>query len=159
MHGLCVLWWVQQKHVSVAAVAAIPGAGDLLVTVLGAAEGCVLPVLVQVRHAAAHGRRDRRSVSGFGPGGVLGAEHRKRRACPGALFRVAGLPPPLSSGRPNDDTRLFIQSRTLRNQPIQREGCTNSLFATDDPNDAVRGKRRIRGCLVALEAYRGYRLT
>ena len=24
MHGLYVLWWVQQKHVSVSAVAAIP---------------------------------------------------------------------------------------------------------------------------------------
>jgi MFS family permease len=34
MHGLYVLWWVQQKHVSVAAVAAILAAGDLFVTVL-----------------------------------------------------------------------------------------------------------------------------
>ncbi|HEX7136937.1 MAG TPA: MFS transporter, partial [Vicinamibacterales bacterium] len=34
MHGLYVLWWVQQKHVSVAAVAAILAAGDLFVTLL-----------------------------------------------------------------------------------------------------------------------------
>src|SRR5262249_135796 len=34
MHGLYVLWWVQEKHVSVAAVAAILAAGDLAVTVL-----------------------------------------------------------------------------------------------------------------------------
>src|SRR5439155_24374347 len=34
MHGLYVLWWVQQKHVSVAAVAAILAAGDLFITVL-----------------------------------------------------------------------------------------------------------------------------
>ena len=34
MHGLYVLWWVQQKHVPVAAVAAILAAGDLFVTVL-----------------------------------------------------------------------------------------------------------------------------
>jgi hypothetical protein len=34
MHGLYVLWWVQQKHVSVAAVAAVLAAGDLFVTVL-----------------------------------------------------------------------------------------------------------------------------
>jgi hypothetical protein len=34
MHGLYVLWWVQEKHVSVAAVAAILAAGALFVTVL-----------------------------------------------------------------------------------------------------------------------------
>jgi len=34
MQGLYVLWWVQQKHVSVAAVAAILAAGDLFITVL-----------------------------------------------------------------------------------------------------------------------------
>jgi len=34
MHGLYVLWWVQEKHVSVAAVAAILAAGDLAVTAL-----------------------------------------------------------------------------------------------------------------------------
>jgi hypothetical protein len=34
MHGLYVRWWVQQEHVSVAAVAAILAAGDLFVTVL-----------------------------------------------------------------------------------------------------------------------------
>jgi hypothetical protein len=34
MHGLYVLWWVQYKYVSVAAVAAILAAGDLFVTVL-----------------------------------------------------------------------------------------------------------------------------
>jgi len=34
MHGLYVLWWVQEKYVSVAAVAAILAAGDLFVTVL-----------------------------------------------------------------------------------------------------------------------------
>ena len=34
MHGLYVLWWVQEKHVSVAAVAAILAAGDLALTFL-----------------------------------------------------------------------------------------------------------------------------
>jgi hypothetical protein len=34
MHGLYVLWWVQQKHVSVATVAAVLAAGDVSVTVL-----------------------------------------------------------------------------------------------------------------------------
>jgi len=34
MHGLYVLWWVQEKHVSVPAVAAILAAGDLALTVL-----------------------------------------------------------------------------------------------------------------------------
>src|SRR5262249_2709985 len=34
MHCLYVLWWVQHKHVSVSAVAAILAVGDLLVTVL-----------------------------------------------------------------------------------------------------------------------------
>jgi len=34
MHGLYVLWWVQEKHVSVPAVAAILAAGDFAVTAL-----------------------------------------------------------------------------------------------------------------------------
>src|SRR2546426_2413658 len=34
MHGLYVLWWVQEKHVSVPAVAAILAAGDLALTFL-----------------------------------------------------------------------------------------------------------------------------
>jgi MFS family permease len=34
MHGLYVLWWVQEKHVSVAAVAAVLAAGDLALTFL-----------------------------------------------------------------------------------------------------------------------------
>ena len=34
MHGLYVLWWVQEKHVSVAAVAAILAAGDFALTFL-----------------------------------------------------------------------------------------------------------------------------
>jgi hypothetical protein len=34
MHGLYVLWWVRERHVPVAAVAAILAAGDLAVTVL-----------------------------------------------------------------------------------------------------------------------------
>src|SRR5262245_56117554 len=34
MQGLYVLWWVQEKHVPVAAVAAVLAAGDLAITVL-----------------------------------------------------------------------------------------------------------------------------
>src|SRR5262245_14239064 len=34
MHGLYVLWWVQEKHVSVAAVAAVLAAGDVALTLL-----------------------------------------------------------------------------------------------------------------------------
>ena len=41
MHGLYVLWWVQQKHVSVAAVAAIVAAGDLFITVLELPTGTI----------------------------------------------------------------------------------------------------------------------
>src|SRR5215831_18204902 len=32
MHGLYVLWWVQERHIPVAAVAAILAAGDLAVS-------------------------------------------------------------------------------------------------------------------------------
>jgi Major Facilitator Superfamily len=34
MHGLYLLWWVQEKHVSVAVVAALLAAGDLAITAL-----------------------------------------------------------------------------------------------------------------------------
>ncbi len=34
MHGVYVLWWVQEKHVSVGAVAAILAAGDLALAAL-----------------------------------------------------------------------------------------------------------------------------
>ena len=34
MHGVYLLWWVQERHVSAAAVAAILAAGDLAITVL-----------------------------------------------------------------------------------------------------------------------------
>ena len=34
MHGLYLLWWVQEKHVPVAVVAALLAAGDLTITAL-----------------------------------------------------------------------------------------------------------------------------
>jgi len=146
-----VLWWVQQKHVSVAAAAAIPGAGDLLVTVLELPKGVSFAVLVQVRHGCR--TREgviRRSVSGFGTGGDFavrstGAEAAEGLPYPGSQATAAAL---LAAG--NDDTRIChsitAPIRSLANSNVK--GCTNfaPLLTGYDPNggDAVAeaNKRR-----------------